>query len=115
MCVFSICLPPGRRLLLTPGMGMGGGQLGTLLDHFRTPMPKNNVFQPKINFLEMAQTNFLLYSHDSISALDSHQKEHNINIMKFQQSKFKVSTIRKINFEFLNVFIYFYMLGEQPG
>ena len=25
-CVFCFCLLPGRRLLLTPGMGMGGGK-----------------------------------------------------------------------------------------
>ena len=73
MCFFLICLPPGRRLLLTPGMGMGGG-IGTIWDHFRIilrpfwihfrtilgpPMPTNYVFQPKINFLEMAHTNFV--------------------------------------------------------
>ena len=36
MCFFLICLPPGRRLLLTPGIGMGGwwwwwGGFGTIL------------------------------------------------------------------------------------
>ena len=31
--VFSICLPPGRRLLLTPGIGMGGGNRDQYLFH----------------------------------------------------------------------------------
>ena len=35
---FLICLPPGRRLLLTPGMGMGGGPFGTILGPFYDPL-----------------------------------------------------------------------------
>ena len=28
--LFLVCLPPGRSLLLTPGMGMGGNQWGPI-------------------------------------------------------------------------------------
>ena len=44
------------------GDGDGGGAFrnmsGPFWDHFRTPILQNYVFQPKINFLEMAHTNF---------------------------------------------------------
>ena len=33
ICVFRIVLPPGRRLLLTPGMGTGMGWGETIWDH----------------------------------------------------------------------------------
>ena len=59
VCVCLICLPPGRRLLLTPGMGMGGtiwDHLGTILGPL---MPANSDFQPKKDFLEMADTYFV--------------------------------------------------------
>ena len=50
--------------------GGGGGHLGPfqdhfnsilvyLWDHFGTPMTQQYVFKPKINFLEMAHTNFV--------------------------------------------------------
>ena len=67
MCFFLICLPPGRRLLLTSGMEMGGGtiwgHLGSCWIHFGIvlgpTMPPNYIFQPNINFLEMAHANFV--------------------------------------------------------
>ena len=31
MCCFVICLPPGRKLLLAPGMGIGGNQSGPII------------------------------------------------------------------------------------
>ena len=57
-------LPPGRRLLLTPEMGMGGAgggiwdhfgiNLGPFWIHFRTvlgpPILNKYVFQPQIKF-----------------------------------------------------------------
>ena len=38
MFFLLICLPPGRRLLLAPGMGMGGGAFGTIWHHFGTTL-----------------------------------------------------------------------------
>ena len=81
-CIFCLFFaPPGRRLLLTPGMGMwvgGGGPLGTIWDNFTTivspfwinfrtpimpPLPphphKQKTHQPEIYFLEMAYSNFV--------------------------------------------------------
>ena len=43
-------LPPGRRLLLPLGIGMGGLHLGLFSD---PQCPPNYVFQPTTNFLEM--------------------------------------------------------------
>ena len=46
-----MCLPPSRRLLLTLGMGMGGGAFGTILINLKNnlgpPMSKKYAFQPK--------------------------------------------------------------------
>ena len=73
MCFFIICLPPGRLLFLTPGMGMGGGGtiwdnvgnlLGTFWIHFRTMLGhicNKYMFSTKITFLEMAHSNFVSF------------------------------------------------------
>ena len=37
MCLFLICLPPGRRLLLAPGMRMGGA-IGTNICSIQHPI-----------------------------------------------------------------------------
>ena len=57
--------------------GDGDGR-GTIWDHFKTmlgpPMPTNYFFNQKSISFKWHILIFLLYSHDSISALDSHQK-----------------------------------------
>ena len=58
MCFFLICLPTGWRLLLTPGMWMGGGPFGTIWgsfqDHFEfilgPPCQTQLCFSTKKNF-----------------------------------------------------------------
>ena len=69
MCFFLVCLPPGRRLLLTSGMGIAGtiwNHFGSILDHFKTPyMQKIYVFQklPKYIFYMFIYTESYTGSH----------------------------------------------------
>ena len=65
-CFFSNLFAPWQETFADAGDG-DGGPFGTILDPFkdhfriilRPPLPENYVLQPKINFLEMAPTNFV--------------------------------------------------------
>ena len=74
MCFFLICLPPGRRLLLTLGMGMGG----TIQDDFSTNFFVRNstilILRKKSQNISL---NMFIYTKNDI---DSHRNTQNINI-----------------------------------
>ena len=80
---FIICVALWQHTFADDRDGDGGNHWGHVLDHrgwrggtfLGSPMPAKFCFSTKHTFLEVAHTIcVLLYSHDSISAFDSHQQ-----------------------------------------
>ena len=102
-----ICLPPGQRLLLTPRIGMGGTIWNHVKiisrqcqDHFKTilrhHMQTQYIFQSKINFHEMAHTNFF-----SSILITQYQplvwtKNDKNNVFRFHTNQFSCCNIFEI-------------------
>ena len=102
MCVFIICLPHGRRLLLTPGMGMrmGGDHLGQVW--IQSPLPffffeilvcvLGGEIPPK-------NLNMFIYTENDI---ESHRNTQNINIKPKTHPKHE-NTFSKIQKNLKNI------------
>ena len=121
---FLIVLPPGKRLLLTPGMGMGGGTIWDHLESFRIILgpliTKSYVFQANINFLAMAPTNFFssirMTAYQPLIRTRNNILQHfeipHIKLQKFNTSKLHFSTFHFQTVEYVHLF---YILGVLPG